>query len=67
MAGCLGQLGLSQSAQRGGKMGGEGKLTCMVQESDGGRGEAAGEWSSPWDSRQLRAAWLSPELHWLLN
>jgi hypothetical protein len=26
---------------------GKGKLTCMVQESDGGRGEAAGEWKSP--------------------
>jgi hypothetical protein len=27
---------------------------CMFQVSDGGRGEAAGEWRSPWDNRLFR-------------
>lgn len=39
-----------------------GKFTCMVQDSDGGRGEVAGEWRSPWDSSLLRAAWLGLEV-----
>jgi hypothetical protein len=39
----------------------------MVQESDGGEEEAAGEWRSPWDNRLLWVVWLIPELHWLLN
>lgn len=30
----------------------------MVQESDGGKGEVAGEGRSPWDSRLLMTAWL---------
>jgi hypothetical protein len=34
---------------------------CMVQESGGGGGKAAGEWRNPWDSRLLRTAWLGPE------
>lgn len=29
-------------------MGGGGKLICMVQESNGHRGEVTGEWRSPW-------------------
>ena len=39
----LGLVGLSQQ----GRWPGEGKLTCMVQESDEGGGEAEGEWMSP--------------------
>lgn len=37
---CSGWLGLSQMAQRAGKMGGEGKFTGMIQESDGGHEDA---------------------------
>lgn len=33
----------------------------MVQESDGGRGEMAGECKSPWEGKLFRAAWLGPE------
>lgn len=46
LAGCSGQLDLAQKLQKAGKMGGEGKLTGMVKESDGSGGEAAGDWRS---------------------
>jgi hypothetical protein len=40
---------------------GEGKLTYVVQESDGGGGEVVGEWRSPWKSRLFRETWLGAE------
>lgn len=55
-----GNLALSQRAQKG-RWVGEGKLKCMVQESDGGGGEAEGEWRYPWDGSLLRAAWFGTE------
>lgn len=33
---------------------GKGKLTRMLQELDGGRGQAVGEWRFFWNSRLLR-------------
>jgi hypothetical protein len=36
LAGCSEQLDLVQRAQKAGKVGGGRKLTCMIQESDGG-------------------------------
>lgn len=40
---------------------GDEQLTSMVQESDGSKGEADGEWRSPWDNRLLRENCLFPE------
>lgn len=36
-------------------------LTCVIQEADEGGGKVVGEWSSPWDNRLFKAAWLGPE------
>lgn len=58
---CSGQLSLAQRAQRAEKMGGRGKLICMVQESDGDGKGASKEWRSSQNGRLLRVVWLGPE------
>lgn len=40
---------------------GEGKITCIVQETDGGGRVVAGGWKSPCYSWLLIVAWIGPE------
>ena len=61
IAGCSASLAWPRGFREQDLWMGKGKLTCMIQQSDGSGGEVVEEWWSPWDSRLLRAAWLGPE------
>lgn len=61
IAGCSASLAWPRGFREQDLWMGKGKLTCMIQQSDGSGGEVVEEWWSPWDSRLLRAAWLGTE------